>query len=764
MLTAEQRQPLDLAKGPVKPVGGQHPLRSSPEVIATVAGPGSGKTTMQEHLAVNLRQKGHKKLLKLYFNKSAAVDGERRLNDVLTHNSIPIGDPEDPHVLCKTTHSAALRVAKEPMRGQTPREIVDCAVDEAQLQKIILKDFAHQISVFHGEAPESAPAGAARDKARLDVAKKEKLIGFWIFKSFVNWLASRRTEQELQKLKTDVERNPRAFDSITYFPAKKGHREKLPQSSPSGPGSWYLERVHELWQRMCNDPTCKIVHDCYLKWAQLKGCRLENFSALLLDEAQDLNECQLDLFVVQPASHADIYIVGDMAQALYAWRHAAPKELASLGRKKPGLHSNEDRRWFYTLHGQLSKKNRKVTVTKLTQTFRFGEPIARIANAVLHVKEHSDQTGEGNTLWVPYRVVGRPGTGGTVTEEPLSFPKTIVGRTNLGLAMAGWRLLEQDADVKIALNGDGDGAGRNKFATVFKELKAALRLFHCNQDSSVLPVEVREAQHASFEEFENWEDFKKQVEERELNQFNIHVNLCHMHGEPAERPELLDMIENFQESIIGKAYDKDECDVLLSTVCQAKGLEWPRVEVLGDCIDLSVLGDSSNGGLVFAPNYNGGERSKKDRPDYKGDEVNSWFVAVTRAQEELRLPQKWYDLVEFARTVEPTTPGQIEMWEGLNAEAQATGADLLNGLCNELGITQEVVGTGEEEEEVEEEVQEGAGEVADADADADDEQQQGAMQSTVTQHYRSKRNRPTDEDGQDQDGRQSPSKKLKLDD
>ena len=67
-LTTEQRRPLDLAKGPFKAMGAQHRLRSPPEVIATVAGPGSGKTTMQEHLAVDLRQKGHQKILKVCSN------------------------------------------------------------------------------------------------------------------------------------------------------------------------------------------------------------------------------------------------------------------------------------------------------------------------------------------------------------------------------------------------------------------------------------------------------------------------------------------------------------------------------------------------------------------------------------------------------------------------------------------------------------------------------------------------------------------------
>ena len=40
-----------------------------------------------------------------------------------------------------------------------------------------------------------------------------------------------------------------------------------------------------------------LVHDAYLKWAQVHGLDLSEFSAVLLDEAQDCTDCQLDAFV-----------------------------------------------------------------------------------------------------------------------------------------------------------------------------------------------------------------------------------------------------------------------------------------------------------------------------------------------------------------------------------------------------------------------------------------------------------------------------------
>ena len=46
---------------------------------------------------------------------------------------------------------------------------------------------------------------------------------------------------------------------------------------------------------------------------------------------------------------------------------------------------------------------------------------------------------------------------------------------------------------------------------------------------------------------------------------------------PADAPRLLGMIDDFEKAVLAKAYRPEDADVLLSTVCQAKGLEWPRV-------------------------------------------------------------------------------------------------------------------------------------------------------------------------------------------
>ena len=142
-------------------------------------------------------------------------------------------------------------------------------------------------------------------------------------------------------------------------------------------------------------------------------------------------------------------------------------------------------------------------MTKLTRTFRFGESIGRVANGVLYIKEHSEQTREKNQLWVPYRITPSD-VECTVTTEKLQCPKTVIGRTNYALAQAAWELLDEKPGIRIALNGDGEGAGRNKFSTVFSQLSSALDLYHGQRPT-----------HGPLAEYSSWSEFKADVEERE---------------------------------------------------------------------------------------------------------------------------------------------------------------------------------------------------------------------------------------------------------
>lgn len=77
--------------------------------------------------------------------------------------------------------------------------------------------------------------------------------------------------------------------------------------------------------------------------------------------------------------------------------------------------------------------------------------------------------------------------------------------------------------------------------------------------------------------------------------------------------------------------------VELFTVHGAKGLQWPRVQLLDDFVDLAAFKvQDGKGGMTW--------------PEF-GDEINLWYVALTRATHTLVLPPKFVALVQAIRSI-----------------------------------------------------------------------------------------------------------------
>ena len=53
-----------------------------------------------------------------------------------------------------------------------------------------------------------------------------------------------------------------------------------------------------------------------------------------------------------------------------------------------------------------------------------------------------------------------------------------------------------------------------------------------------------------FAAYKDWAELKRDVAERELNQYNVHINLVERYGEPKESPELLGMIAQFKAVLL----------------------------------------------------------------------------------------------------------------------------------------------------------------------------------------------------------------------
>lgn len=116
-----------------------------------------------------------------------------------------------------------------------------------------------------------------------------------------------------------------------------------------------IDTARKLWKLridLDNDILC--THDTYLKLFQLSKPNLSTYDYIFLDEAQDSNECILDI-VLQNRECCNIVMVGDHNQAIYGWRGSI----------------------------NLLEKLPNVKECKLTTSYRFGNLTAEIAGCLI---------------------------------------------------------------------------------------------------------------------------------------------------------------------------------------------------------------------------------------------------------------------------------------------------------------------------------------------------------------------------------------------
>lgn len=114
-----------------------------------------------------------------------------------------------------------------------------------------------------------------------------------------------------------------------------------------------LKYAKKLWNlRKDGKNNILATHDTYLKMYQLSTPNLSKYEIIYLDEAQDTNQCVLDIISKQKSK---IVLVGDEHQQIYAWR------------------------------GSINAmKKFPADTALLSKSFRFGEEIAALANLVIN--------------------------------------------------------------------------------------------------------------------------------------------------------------------------------------------------------------------------------------------------------------------------------------------------------------------------------------------------------------------------------------------
>jgi len=386
----------------------------------------------------------------------------------------------------------------------------------------------------------------------------------------------------------------------TYYPAAQWHGKQAIKGLPKFAGSFYIKMATQLYEDINSGKLRKIPFDFIIKKAQLDMLQIP-CDVLLVDESQDCTACQIDWLSGQKMFGRQIVFVGDTCQTIYGFRGAKSTFLM-------GLHDCVDR--------------------SLTHSYRFGKEIASIANTILFVKENSPQTiGKRIKTWIPYRVIGKKTGVGIICSDRSKFPHdeqvTIVGRTNLSLLKKALELLLQDPAIKVAILGKGS-SGMNKWNKTLKEMKDLFELF---------TGKIKSLDHWPMFQHDGiatWDTFLEVVRARELGTYVLHIGLINTYEEGT-----LKVLDNFKKSILDKKYSLDEANYLLTTVHAAKGLEWDNVEILDDFMELAKYEKSISSNTVACI---------FDLKDW-GDDLNLWYVAVTRSRKFLHLPEKFSKLV-----------------------------------------------------------------------------------------------------------------------
>lgn len=318
----------------------------------------------------------------------------------------------------------------------------------------------------------------------------------------------------------------------------------------------FIDYANRLGRRMCDtsDDTIGMVHDGYLKLFQLSNPRLR-YDCILLDEAQDTNPVTIEMIFsqsrVRPDSNqkpASIIMVGDSHQQIYSFRGA-----------KDSLKKMDASKTFF-----------------LTQSFRFDNNIARVANMVLETFKNEDK-----------KITGTPVNKSAKQKwDPEKY--TIIARTNAAVFKKAVQLYKKNC---IGFIGGINGYRFNMIKEVY----------HLFMDKPVSDTYI-----GSFNNYEGLKHYAQAVEDLEL------LSICKVVEAYKHR------IPNHIEQITEKAVETSKAQITLTTAHKAKGLEWDNVLVMDDFQDL-VKEDSTIDPFEIEP-----------------DEFNLIYVAITRAMGNLR--------------------------------------------------------------------------------------------------------------------------------
>lgn len=268
-----------------------------------------------------------------------------------------------------------------------------------------------------------------------------------------------------------------------------------------------LPFARKAWEDLQRtDGNLRFGHDHYLKMWQLSEPRIAA-DVILFDEAQDANPVMSAIVAAQ--SHAQVVYVGDSQQAIYEFTGAV-NALAGFA---------SDHRVF------------------LTQSFRFGEAVANVANDVLALIPGAE-----------LRLVGTPSIPSTVGIAERD--DAILCRTNATAVEAVINLQSQGRTAHLV----GGGVEVVAFAKAARDLMVG-----------------RSTSHPELACFDNWAAVQHYVaNDAQGGDLKLLAGLVDKFG--------VDVILGALDNMVSEA----KADTIVSTAHKSKGREWDNVRLAGD--------------------------------------------------------------------------------------------------------------------------------------------------------------------------------------
>lgn len=309
-----------------------------------------------------------------------------------------------------------------------------------------------------------------------------------------------------------------------------------------------------------------ITHDFYLKKWQLSNPTLR-YDYILFDEGQDSSETMLDVFKKQKAIKV---IVGDSHQQIYSWRNAI---------------------------NSLDKVD--FQVLELSKSFRFDQDIANMA--IRSIKWKRDLLND--TSLNGFMIIG-------AGKNKEKNTKAIIARTNVKLLSdAIERVVITKTCIKPYFEGGFANYSIGNIASIAKDI-----LYICEGK----PHKVKNPKLKNIPNKEDLKVFINEIEDASLGQALIMVET---YGN-----KLVPYINALKEALVE---DKEDADIIFTTVHKSKGMEYDEVVLMDDFSDKLKLAKSL---VNIEPEF------LENTLKAINEEINLVYVGITRTKGTVHMP------------------------------------------------------------------------------------------------------------------------------